>query len=226
MPHLRIRRKLFMLWKNLHLCQTFSGQNHHYIMIQGNVFLKCSKLKSIITEGYGVQINKSHWVWHIGRLAQKGAHNIWALSYRNMWCTYFQMSTKAMKYIIYKLVEYKTCRHKIKWTTEHKSHWASVLYCMDRWAHMSISIHMKYEQVTWHMARNAIRHVMFKQVGYEACNIYRNSIWCIWHVNKWYVIHIKPTNTNFAITYDQLACSTHTIWKSDIWKVTGAINNM
>lgn len=28
---------------------------------------------------------------------------------------------------------------------------------------------MKYEQVnTWHMARKAIRPVMFKQVGYEA----------------------------------------------------------
>ena len=90
MPHLRIRHyaKLYIYGSlNLHLWPTFSGQNLHHIMIQGNVFPNYSKLKSVTTEGHNIRMNKSHWAWHICRLAQKGVQGIQALSYRNTWCT-------------------------------------------------------------------------------------------------------------------------------------------
>ena len=84
------------------------------------------------------------------------------------------MSTKATKCNISQ-VDYNSCRHKGKWTTEHISHWASVLYHMDRWTNISMSKHMKYEQVsTWHMGRKGISP-MLNQVGYEACKIYRSG---------------------------------------------------
>ena len=51
-------------------------------MIQGNDLQICSKLKSINKEGHIIQINKSKWVFHLGKLAQKGEHDIRALSYR------------------------------------------------------------------------------------------------------------------------------------------------
>jgi len=90
------------------------------------------------------------------------------------WC----MSTKATKYIICKQVDYKTCRHIIKGTTKHKSHWASALYRNDRWTNMSISTHIQNEQVgTWHMAIKAIWAVMVKQVGYESCKIYIEMVY-------------------------------------------------
>lgn len=100
---------------------------------------------------------------------------------------------------------------------EQKSHWAGVIYRMDRWTNISISTHMLYKQVnTWHMYIEDIMPIMYKKIGHEACNIYKwfmMHMICNWVMCKWYNLQ----TLSLPITCAQIDWNNHTIWTCDMW---------